>query len=407
MIIDSIKSAIENIKERIRNPFTERNSTPFAGAFIIALVLYNWQLFFSLVSFDSGEKRINRIDIIQQYLNEMNWLRRLFYPVVIAFSSIVFFYIFNTLSLGITTFFNRWGKATILYLTDRSKIITRGELEQNMNKMNTLRNHYEQLKKTFAESQSELEDYKTQILEKEGKLTMAAMESDKAAKEIDRVNLLLHEKNDLYTKALGLIEEERKNSEILKKISVEKEQQYINYSIAKEHEFYADFYNQNYDAAENDLDNLAKTTGNSENESKYLYYRACVAFMQKDYRGASSLLNEAFVKEKDKKDTNTHLRILDIMISIEYERIDKASSSIEALRKYIARKGKTTEFTQRDIFILRLLRELEKNGFKYDADDVAITEMIKQLSDKKSSIAWKYFSEELIPFHKWLISRAV
>ena len=76
--------------ERIKNSFTERNATPFAGAFIIALVIYNWHLFFSLINFDNSETRISKIKIISDYLKEEeNRIARIGYPIIIAFGSII------------------------------------------------------------------------------------------------------------------------------------------------------------------------------------------------------------------------------------------------------------------------------------------------------------------------------
>jgi len=48
MILDYIKSTIENIRERIKNPFTERNATPFAGA-LLSHLLFIIGIYFSLL----------------------------------------------------------------------------------------------------------------------------------------------------------------------------------------------------------------------------------------------------------------------------------------------------------------------------------------------------------------------
>ena len=42
----------EFIKERTKNPFSESVKTPFIGTFIIALILYNWEIIFSIFYFD-------------------------------------------------------------------------------------------------------------------------------------------------------------------------------------------------------------------------------------------------------------------------------------------------------------------------------------------------------------------
>ncbi|MBI2967705.1 MAG: hypothetical protein HYY40_07820 [Bacteroidetes bacterium] len=106
MIIDFIQSAIKNIKERIKNPFTERNTTPFAGAFFIALVLWNWELFYSLFQFDKDCTRIDKILIIETYLSK-GFYKIIIIPLILSFVSITAYYFFNNISLGITTFFNR------------------------------------------------------------------------------------------------------------------------------------------------------------------------------------------------------------------------------------------------------------------------------------------------------------
>ncbi|NOT50604.1 MAG: hypothetical protein HOP10_04945 [Chitinophagaceae bacterium] len=185
MIFDWIKSTIENIKERVRNPFSERNTAPFAGAFIIALLIYNWHLFFSLINFDSSETRLTKIEIIKGYLREKNWVNRIGMPVVIAFGSIVFYYFFNTISLGITTIFNRWFKATILYFTDRSKIIPRKELEQNITNTNKLRERYESIRKIQTEFQGEIEDYRRQLNEKDSAIIKIREEKERTFKELE------------------------------------------------------------------------------------------------------------------------------------------------------------------------------------------------------------------------------
>ena len=104
-IIDWFKSLFENIQERIKNPFTESNKTPFAGAFIIALIICNWELVYSLFQFDSDETREHKIAIIHSYLDKQSWEHRILCSVKIAFGSIIFYYVFNNASLIITILF--------------------------------------------------------------------------------------------------------------------------------------------------------------------------------------------------------------------------------------------------------------------------------------------------------------
>jgi hypothetical protein len=179
----------------------------------------------------------------------------------------------------------------------------------------------------------------------------------------------------------------------------------FNYAVSKEQEFYTNLYSENYKEAERCLNTLlshSKIDTGEFRKSKFIYYKACVHFADMDHKNALGLLNESLEIEKDKTRWNISLRILNIMIFIELSKIDEAFSSLESLRKYMERTGKTDEVSKRDILIVKLLREMQKNGFEFDPKDATTSKMLKQLSEKDSETSWEYFSSELIPFHEWI-----
>jgi hypothetical protein len=183
----------------------------------------------------------------------------------------------------------------------------------------------------------------------------------------------------------------------------------LNYARSKEQEFYTNFYNENYLDSKKCLNELLNHTAIDTGEffrSKFVYYRACVFFAEKDFKEALMLLNESLEIEKDKTRWNISLRILNIMIFIEMNKINEAFNSLESLRKYMERTGKTDEVSERDVLIVKLLRELEKSGFEYDPENKTTAKMLRQLSEKDSPVSWEYFSSELIPFHEWLLKKS-
>lgn len=197
MIKEYFNAALEGIKERTRNPFSTSNSTPFAGAYLIALIIYNWEICFSLFNFDSNDKRINKILILSNYIKSSTVSERLGYPLIIAFLSIIFFYFFNFISLGITTFFTRWFKSTILFFTDRSKNVPRDEFNNYMKKLEITTKKYEEIKKEFSESQSEIELYKEKIKSSTNEITGLTLELERAKKEFEEQknqNIILNNK---------------------------------------------------------------------------------------------------------------------------------------------------------------------------------------------------------------------
>lgn len=165
MALEVLKSAYDGVKERLQNPFSVRNATPFAGTFLITFVLYNWKLFYTLFNFDPEDTRADKIDIIQSYISGMNFWERVGCPLFWAFFSIIFYYLFNNLSLGITVFFNRWVRGYILHFTDRGMVIPRVQYDRTTKRLNSLKNQNDKLEKESIEMHSAIKKYEGQITE--------------------------------------------------------------------------------------------------------------------------------------------------------------------------------------------------------------------------------------------------
>lgn len=184
----------------------------------------------------------------------------------------------------------------------------------------------------------------------------------------------------------------------------------MSYLIAKEQEFYAFFYAKRQPESLKCVDemlqhSMADTGG--YRKSKFIYYEACVLFATNQFKEALQLLNKSLEIEKDKTGWNIALRTLNIIVFIELSKINEASRALEALRKYMERLTKSDEVKQRDILIIKLLREIEKDGFRYDPKNANATKMLKELSEKDKPVSWNYYTPELIPFHEWVKGTAV
>ncbi len=175
--------------------------------------------------------------------------------------------------------------------------------------------------------------------------------------------------------------------------------------ISTQQEFYAHIYSKNLDQAYRCTKELLEHSLLDSGEflkSKYIYFQSCVLFASKKYKEALDILKMSLEIETDKTRWNISLRILNIMLFIELNKLNEASRALESLRKHMERQIKEEEVKPRDILIVKLLRELEKDGFEFQAKNVKVTTMLKELSEKDTSVSWEHFSSELIPFHKWL-----
>lgn len=179
----------------------------------------------------------------------------------------------------------------------------------------------------------------------------------------------------------------------------------FNHLTLKEQEFYAHFYAGNFKEALKCTDEMLQHSmadSGGYRKSKFIYYEACVLFATKQFKEALQLLNKSLEIEKDKTGWNIALRTLNILVFIELSKINEAGRALEALRKYMERLTKSDEVKQRDILIIKLLREIEKDGFRLNAKNANATKMLKELSEKNKPISWNYYTPELIPFHEWV-----
>lgn len=178
-----------------------------------------------------------------------------------------------------------------------------------------------------------------------------------------------------------------------------------NYLISKEQEFTIYFYHGKYDKANACMQDLLNhkliDTGNFSS-AKYIYYHSALLFAQKKFKQSYSILNKSLEIEKEKSAWNISLKIINIMLCIELNRIDEASRLLETLRKYVQRHQKDAEIKQRDVLIVKTLRELEKDGFNYNGNNKTVSKMLKELAQKNKPTSWEHYSPELIPFHEWL-----
>lgn len=178
-----------------------------------------------------------------------------------------------------------------------------------------------------------------------------------------------------------------------------------NYLISKEQEFHIYFYHKKYAKANvciQDLLNHKLVDCGHFSRAKYIYYHSALLFVQKKFKESYKLLNKSLEIEKEKSAWNISLKIMNIMLCIELNKIDEASRKLETSRKYVQRHEKSSEIKPRDILIVKTLRELEKDGFNYNGSNKVVAKMLKELSQKNKPTSWEHYSPELIPFHEWL-----
>lgn len=146
--------------------------------------------------------------------------------------------------------------------------------------------------------------------------------------------------------------------------------------------------------------------GNTEEElSRRKYLLAATLFLQGEYKKSNFQLQDTKEIENEKEGWNIGIRLLQIFLTLETEKIDLADQRIESLRKHIERTSKMKSVRKRDVVIFRILRHLAMNGFDFKETWLDKKKDFLLLQSDKSEYKWIPRSHELIIFHKWFESK--
>jgi tetratricopeptide (TPR) repeat protein len=164
------------------------------------------------------------------------------------------------------------------------------------------------------------------------------------------------------------------------------------------------FYQNNLEEAQFHLNELCKHKGMDVHHfrrSRFQYYQACLHFAKGEFRDALNILRQPLELEKDKARANISLRILNIMVFVELNKLNEASLATEALRKFVERQKKNM-VSDRDHLIVKTLMELERNNFEYFSNNKMLNDLKRELKSRNTNVSWAHHSTELIPFHSWM-----
>lgn len=183
----------------------------------------------------------------------------------------------------------------------------------------------------------------------------------------------------------------------------------FNLGIAKEIEFYVQFYSGNLAHAEVLMQQLLNTQSSSTlfQKEKRSFLLANVLVLKKQHRQAHLLLQETKEIEKDKEGWNLGIRILTIINQLENERLDIVDMNIESMRKHIDRTARLKAVRKRDVIILKLLTSLGRQGFNFKYIWKKYQAQFELLSSNQPEYRWEMKTHEMIIFHQWFKAKAL
>jgi tetratricopeptide (TPR) repeat protein len=182
----------------------------------------------------------------------------------------------------------------------------------------------------------------------------------------------------------------------------------LNLALSKKIEVDFLFLKGDYIKAKEIANNLAsedsQVTGDFRRDMM-LYYKGCCHFMLGEFRDAARLFNLKFQLTKDKLGWEVNIRFMRIMAMIEVGRSDEAHSMVDTVTKHIERYQQVADLNARDKILLKLFRELAREGFAFDRPGDKTYHYLLQLQEKDKDHSWEPLTPELIPIHTWVIKK--
>ncbi|MEO5645174.1 MAG: hypothetical protein ABIQ40_05855 [Bacteroidia bacterium] len=148
----------------------------------------------------------------------------------------------------------------------------------------------------------------------------------------------------------------------------------------------------------------SQVTGNFRRDIM-LYYKGCCHFMLEEYREAARMFNLKFQITQDKLGWEVNIRFMRIMTMLETNHPDEAHAMVDTTTKHIERYQTTTDLSARDKLLLKLFRELAKEGFGFGRPSDKIYHYLLQLQEKDKDHSWEPMTPELVPIHTWVIKK--
>lgn len=178
----------------------------------------------------------------------------------------------------------------------------------------------------------------------------------------------------------------------------------INKKLEADAYFLKGEYNKTLEIASALASDDSQVTGNFRRDIM-LYYKGCCHFMLGEFRDAARMFNLKFQLTQDKLGWEVNIRFMRIMTMLELDHPDEAYAMVETTGKHIERYQQTADLNARDKLLVKLFRELAKEGFSFDRPNDKVYHYLLQLQEKGKDHSWEPMTPELIPIHTWVIKK--
>lgn len=157
MIKDIFLSFKDSISQKTRNPFL--------GTYVIVWTVRNWELVFALLNFDADQKLKQKVEFIELYYQNSNFISDLLSNILWTFGVLLLTYSLINLSRLIVNFFDKVVSPQVYKITDKSSIVLKSDYQNLERKIEELEQKVQGERDSRLKVQGENENLEKRISE--------------------------------------------------------------------------------------------------------------------------------------------------------------------------------------------------------------------------------------------------
>ena len=138
---------INDILISLKDNIQKRSTNPILGTFTVVYIIHNWELFYSVLFFDSSLSLEQRLQYIRNYYHYHNFWENFFICIVISLLMVLLTYASLAIGRYISSFYSSKIEKKIFEITDNKKIVLKTEYDILMKTKNMFMSNYENERK--------------------------------------------------------------------------------------------------------------------------------------------------------------------------------------------------------------------------------------------------------------------
>lgn len=148
------------VKDKVEDYTVEKVSNPFWSTYIVVWLIRHWELWFSLLNFDSKETRLDKVKFIKEFYNQNGIFSDIGINLCWTIGVMIAVLSIKLITRSIVLFFERVLQPFIDKWIDRSLVVDKNRLLELKRKTQKLEGEKDSLEKKVRDLESTLEDVK-------------------------------------------------------------------------------------------------------------------------------------------------------------------------------------------------------------------------------------------------------